>query len=124
MGRYSLFPFYRSDRHLLQRRFVLVSIGVSAALYACKFLYLHYSPDDAFLSILSLFPPSTTIRRYQRNLLSTTSSELGSIYCSILSFANTQDPDVQEILTSLIALRNKMKKSTALSANVGYEVCF
>ena len=74
-------------------------------------------------SIVSLLPPSTTIREYQRNLLSTTSSELGSVYCSILSFANTKrESEVQEILSSLIALRNKLKKSTALRANVGYEV--
>ena len=71
-----------------------------------------------------MLPPSTTIRKYQRNLLSTTSASLGSIYCSILSFANTKnEPEIQEIYSSLVALRGKLEKSTALRANVGYEVC-
>ena len=71
-----------------------------------------------------MLPPSTTIRKYQRNLLSTTSASLGSIYCSILSFANTKnEPEIQEIYSSLVALRSKLEKSTALRANVGYEVC-
>ncbi|KAF9446717.1 hypothetical protein P691DRAFT_776668 [Macrolepiota fuliginosa MF-IS2] len=86
------------------KRFVLVVIGVAAAF------------------IVSFLPPSTTIRRYQRRLLSTACNELGSIYCSIISFANTRnEPEVQEIITSLIAIRSKLKRSVVLRANVIYE---
>ncbi|KAF9521875.1 hypothetical protein CPB83DRAFT_840925 [Crepidotus variabilis] len=76
------------------RRFVLVTAGVTAAFY-------------------------------QRHLLSTTSCELGSIYCSILSFANSKhDGDKHEILASLIAVRNKLKRSTELRSKVQYEFSF
>ncbi|PPQ64930.1 hypothetical protein CVT26_015650 [Gymnopilus dilepis] len=86
------------------RRFVAVTCGVSAAFIA------------------SFFPPSTTIRRYQRHLLSTTSAELGTVYCSILSFANTKyEPEIQEILSTLLAVRNKIARLLSLRANVGYE---
>ncbi|KDR73331.1 hypothetical protein GALMADRAFT_228417 [Galerina marginata CBS 339.88] len=86
------------------KRFVLVTCGVVAAF------------------IVSLFPPSTTIRCYQRNLLATTSSEVGNIYCAILSFANTKHkPEIQEIISSLLAVRNKLAKATMLRTNVVYE---
>lgn len=75
-------------------------------------------------SIVSFLPPSTTIRRYQRRLLSTTCSELGTIYCAIVSYANThRESEVQEIITSLIAIRSKLKRSLVLRTNVIYEVC-
>ncbi|KAF8186290.1 hypothetical protein BJ912DRAFT_852397 [Pholiota molesta] len=86
------------------KRFVLVTVGVVAAFIA------------------SFLPPSTTIRRYQRNLLATTMAQMGAIYCDILSFANTkQEPEIQNIVSSLIALRNKLKKSATLNTNVIYE---
>ncbi|KAF4612524.1 hypothetical protein D9613_012759 [Agrocybe pediades] len=86
------------------RRFVLVTAGVVAAFIA------------------SLFPPTTTIRRYQRTLLATTSSEMGTIYCAILSFANTKhEPEVQEIISSLLAIRAKLARSATMNSNVGYE---
>ncbi|KAF9035517.1 hypothetical protein BJ165DRAFT_1533514 [Panaeolus papilionaceus] len=86
------------------RRFVFVSLGVFAAF------------------IFSYFPPATTIRRYQRQLLSTTTSEIGSIYCSILTFANTKhEPEVQEIIRSLIAVRAKLNRGGVMTVNVGYE---
>ncbi|KAG1841881.1 hypothetical protein C8R48DRAFT_781247 [Suillus tomentosus] len=44
---------------------------------------------DPDVSIFSHFPPSTTIRPYQRRTLAITSAELGSIYCSVLSYANS-----------------------------------
>ncbi|KAH7905721.1 hypothetical protein BJ138DRAFT_1130340 [Hygrophoropsis aurantiaca] len=86
------------------RRFVLVTIGVVAA------------------GIFSFFPPSTTIRSYQRRTLATTAAELGAIYCSVVSFANTQkDADVQLIVQSLLAIRSKLNRSVILKANVVYE---
>ncbi|KAL1753824.1 hypothetical protein FB107DRAFT_264038 [Schizophyllum commune] len=86
------------------RRFVLVTCGVFAAF------------------IFSFLPPSTTIRRLQRRTLATTCSEIGAIFCSIVSFANAPgDVDTQEILTSLIAIRSKLKRSITRSQNVTYE---
>ncbi|KAJ8489973.1 hypothetical protein ONZ45_g13364 [Pleurotus djamor] len=86
------------------RRFLLVTVGVSAA-----FLF-------------SFFPPSTTIRRYQRTTLSTTAAELGALYCAIISFANApKEEESQSIITSLIAVRSKLKRSIVLKANVIYE---
>lgn len=86
------------------RRFVLVAVGVATAF------------------IVSFLPPSTTIRRYQRRLLSTTCNELGSIYCAIISFANLRsEPEVQEIISSLTAIRSKLKRSVVLRTNVIYE---
>jgi len=76
-----------------------------------------------FDSIVSFLPPSTTIRRYQRRLLSTTCGELGSIYCAVVSYANThRESEVQEIITSLIAIRSKLRRSLVLRTNVIYEV--
>ncbi|KAF8642481.1 hypothetical protein AX16_009482 [Volvariella volvacea WC 439] len=87
------------------RRFVLVTVGVCSAF------------------VFSFLPPSTTIRSYQRHILATTSCEMGGLYCSVLSFANSsrRDEDIQEIITSLIAIRSKLKRSEALRTNVIYE---
>ncbi|KAL1742869.1 hypothetical protein HDZ31DRAFT_42289 [Schizophyllum fasciatum] len=86
------------------RRFVLVTCGVFAAF------------------IFSFLPPSTTIRRLQRRTLATTCFEIGAIFCSIVSFANAPgDVDTQEIVTSLIAIRSKLKRSITRSQNVTYE---
>ncbi|KAF7419671.1 hypothetical protein PC9H_002263 [Pleurotus ostreatus] len=73
-------------------------------------------------SLFSFFPPSTTIRSYQRTTLATTAAELGAIYCAIISFANApKDDENQSIITSLIAVRSKLKRSIVLKANVVYE---
>ncbi|KAG1736637.1 uncharacterized protein EDB91DRAFT_1141898 [Suillus paluster] len=86
------------------RRFVLVVVGVLAA------------------GIFSLFPPSTTIRSYQRRTLATTSAELGAIYCSVVSYANTHvEGDSTFIVQSLLAIRSKLKRSLVLKQNVIYE---
>ncbi|KAM6495323.1 Protein of unknown function (DUF2422) domain containing protein [Amanita muscaria] len=86
------------------KRFVLVVIGVTAA-YVASFL-----------------PPSTTIRHYHRKLVSTTCSELGSIYCHIISFANSRrQEEVPEIVTDLLAVRRKLRKAQAMRQNVRYE---
>lgn len=86
------------------RRFVLVTVGVLAA------------------GVFSLFPPSTTIRSYQRRTLATTSAELGSIYCSVVSYANSHvDGDNTTIVRSLLAIRSKLKRSLVLKENVIYE---
>jgi len=48
---------------------------------------------------------------------------MGTIYCAILSFANTKhEPEVQEIISSLLAIRNKLARSATMNSNVGYEV--
>jgi hypothetical protein len=94
------------------RRFVLVVCGVFAA-----FLF-------------ALLPPSTTLRRYQRASLATTAGELGTLYCSIISYASHTahgDPEPrrqqhsQEIVRTLIAVRAKLKRSVIIPANVIYE---
>ncbi|EIN13098.1 hypothetical protein PUNSTDRAFT_139763 [Punctularia strigosozonata HHB-11173 SS5] len=91
------------------RRFVLVTAGVTAAF------------------IFSFLPPSTTLRRYQRSSLATTATDLGCLYCSIISFAVThharpsKDNITQEIVRSLIAIRAKLKRSIALKDNIIYE---
>lgn len=75
------------------------------------------------LSVFSFLPPSTTLRRYQRNTLATTASEIGTVYCSIVSFANARNTeDTQEIIQSLIAIRMKLKRSVVLRTNIIYEV--
>ncbi|KAI6026427.1 hypothetical protein BKA83DRAFT_4243292 [Pisolithus microcarpus] len=86
------------------RRFVLVAIGVIAA------------------GVFSFFPPSTTIRKYQRRALATTVAELGSIYCSVISFASTRrEDDITFIVQSLLAIRSKLKRSRVSRTNVMYE---
>ncbi|KIJ63943.1 hypothetical protein HYDPIDRAFT_112430 [Hydnomerulius pinastri MD-312] len=86
------------------RRFVLVTVGVIAA------------------GIFSFLPPSTTIRSYQRTTLATTSAELGSIYCSVVSFANTRrEEDTTLIVQKLLAIRSKLKRSIVLKTNAIYE---
>lgn len=77
------------------------------------------------VSIFSFLPPSTTLRRYQRAMLSTTSAELGAVYCSIVSFANTRgrhEVDRGEIIQTLVAIRMKLKRSVVLKTNIIYEV--
>ncbi|KAF5319812.1 hypothetical protein D9611_012858 [Ephemerocybe angulata] len=86
------------------KRFVLVTIGVVAAFIA------------------SLLPPTMTLRRYQRSTLSTTCSELGTIYCATVSFATERRPtSVQEIISTLLATRSKLNRSATLSTNIVYE---
>jgi hypothetical protein len=80
-------------------------------------------PYLRFRSIFSFLPPSTTIRGYQRQSLSTTASEIGSVYCSIVSYATSPHmEDPQNVIQSLIAIRLKLKRSIVLRANVIYEV--
>lgn len=86
------------------KRFIPVVVGVVAAF------------------LVSLLPPATTIRRYHRTLLATTSSEIGVLYCSIISFAHGREVhDIPEIVQNLIAIRSKLKKALALKENVMYE---
>ncbi|KAJ3536349.1 hypothetical protein NMY22_g6068 [Coprinellus aureogranulatus] len=86
------------------RRFVLVTIGVVAAFIA------------------SLLPPTMTLRRYQRSILATTCTEIGAIYCSIVSFATEKkEASIQEIASTLLATRNKLKRASTLSTNIVYE---
>ncbi len=101
---------------------MLVTAGVTAALYVSS-LREAKSTNQVFPSLFSFLPPSTTIRRYQRTTLATTSSELGAIYCSIVSYASTRrDADSQQVITSLIAIRSKLNRSAVLKTNVIYEV--
>ncbi|KAH9947336.1 hypothetical protein B0H21DRAFT_338716 [Amylocystis lapponica] len=100
------FVFHWYGFALAWRRFVLVTGGVVAA-----FLF-------------SFLPPSTTLRRYQRTMLSTTAMELGTVYCSIVSFANTrrnEELDRGQIIQSLLAIRMKLKRSLVLKTNIIYE---
>ncbi|KAJ7172199.1 hypothetical protein C8R46DRAFT_893839 [Mycena filopes] len=86
------------------RRFLLVTTGVLAA------------------GIFSFLPPSTTIRRYERTTMATTASEMGTVYCDIISFANFRHQmDPQEIVTGLIAIRSKILRSITLKNNAIYE---
>ncbi|KAI9062294.1 hypothetical protein FKP32DRAFT_1677443 [Trametes sanguinea] len=99
-------PFKFMGWQLAWRRFVLVVCGVTAA-----FLF-------------SFLPPSTTLRKYQRKTMATTVSELGAVYCSIVSFANTrehQEVARGEIVQSLVAIRLKLKRSLVLKTNIIYE---
>jgi len=94
-------------------------------------------------SIMSFLPPTTTIRYYTRHLLATTSAQLGSIYCSLLSLSFSQPPESssavlhapnddvdrsglgregKEVARGLIAIRAKIRRSDATLANVAYEV--
>ncbi|OCH87285.1 hypothetical protein OBBRIDRAFT_814199 [Obba rivulosa] len=100
------FTFHYWGFDLAWRRFVLVTAGVTAAF------------------IFSFLPPSTTLRQYQRKTLATTAAELGTLYCSIVSFANTRgyhEVDKGEIIQSLVAIRMKLKRSLVLKTNVIYE---
>jgi len=86
------------------RRFLLVTTGVIAA------------------GIFSLLPPSTTIRHYERKAMAPTASEIGTMYCDIISFANLRHGmDPQEIVTGLIAIRSKILRSITLKSNAIYE---
>ena len=76
-------------------------------------------------SLASFLPPSNTLRAYQRRMMSTTVAELGAVYCSVVSFANTQhsyELDRGAIIQSLIAIRLKLKRSLVLRTNIVYEV--
>ncbi|KAJ6630533.1 hypothetical protein B0H10DRAFT_1981580 [Mycena sp. CBHHK59/15] len=89
------------------RRFILVTAGVVAA------------------GIFSFLPPSTTIRRYERTTMATTASEIGTMYCDIISYANSRrDEDTQAIVTGLIAIRSKILRSITLKTNAIYEFSF
>lgn len=58
-------------------------------------------------------------------MMSTTVAELGAVYCSVVSFANTQhsyELDRGAIIQSLIAIRLKLKRSLVLRTNIVYEV--
>lgn len=99
------FVSYNNQQH----RFVLVVSGVTAA-----FLF-------------SFLPPSKTIRSYQRATLSTTSCQIGSIYCCIITFANCRHQEARDSASlnrSLLAIRGKLKRSIIAATNVGYEVRF
>ncbi|THH28781.1 hypothetical protein EUX98_g5402 [Antrodiella citrinella] len=91
---------------LAWRRFILVTAGVVAAF------------------IFSFLPPSTTLRGYQRRMMSTTVAEIGSSYCAIVSYANTKDHKQGErvqILQTLLAIRLKLKRSHVMKTNIVYE---
>ena len=79
--------------------------------------------DD--FSLTSFLPPSTTLRGYHRRTMSTTVTELGAVYCSIVSFANrpnSYEIDKGAIVQSLLAIRLKLRRSQVLRTNIVYEV--
>ena len=58
-------------------------------------------------------------------MMATTVAEIGAVYCSVLSFANTRSSYEMEkgtIVQSLIAIRLKLKRSLVLRTNIVYEV--
>ena len=58
-------------------------------------------------------------------MMATTVAEIGSVYCSVVSFANTRgsyEMDRGAVLQSLIAIRLKLKRSLILRTNIVYEV--
>jgi len=86
------------------RRFTLVIIGVTSA-----FLF-------------SFLPPTSTLRRHQRTTYARTAMELGSLCCSLVSYANSSThDDTHDIVKNLQALRHKLSSSLAVQANIGYE---
>ncbi|KAF8311865.1 hypothetical protein DL93DRAFT_2115513 [Clavulina sp. PMI_390] len=86
------------------RRFVGVVIGVTAAF------------------IFSFLPPTVAVRRYQRVGQSTVMIELGTIMCSVISNASSQQRERQPALVKdLIAIRSKIRKLKAQSSNASYE---
>ncbi|KAI9457690.1 hypothetical protein HD554DRAFT_2141755 [Boletus coccyginus] len=101
------FPSASSPGHGINvawKRFVLVIVGVVAA------------------AILSFLPPSTTICLYQRKTLATTSAEIGSIYCSVISFANTKrEGETAIIVQHILAILSKLKRSIVLKEHAVYE---
>lgn len=89
----------------------------------CPVIVVHLILTLLQNSLASFLPPSTTIRKYHRKLLSTTSALLGTVYCAILSFACTkEEPEIQEIISSLLALRAKLIRSVMIRTNIDYEV--
>ena len=57
--------------------------------------------------------------------MSTTVTELGAVYCSVVSFANkpnSYEIDRGAIVQSLLAIRLKLKRSLVLRTNIIYEV--
>ncbi|PAV21583.1 hypothetical protein PNOK_0154000 [Pyrrhoderma noxium] len=86
------------------KRFLLVTIGVTAAF------------------IISFLPPSTTLRRYLRTTYATTAQQLGGAYCDVVSLSTVPEgPEGIAIIKELMAIRMKLRRSTALMANVPYE---
>lgn len=85
---------------------------------------MNTSTDLPSCSLASFLPPSNTLRGYQRRMMSTTVTEMGAVYCSVVSFANTQHSDELDrgtIIQSLIAIRLKLKRSLVLRTNIVYE---
>lgn len=78
---------------------------------------------DKISSLFSYLPPSTTLRRYIRMTHSTTVAEIGQLYCDIISYAHANShTEIDDIPKKLIAIRLKLKRTTAMKANVVYEV--
>lgn len=86
------------------KRFLMVTIGVTVAF------------------IFSILPPSTTLRRYLRRTYATTASQIGQLYCDILSMATVRDAvRTEKIVKNLIAVRMKLGRTRALRRNVAFE---
>ncbi|KAG6811615.1 hypothetical protein H0H92_006630 [Tricholoma furcatifolium] len=93
------------------------------ALFARVFATFLGGVGGMIMCVMSFLPPTTTIRRYQRNVMATTSGEIGAIYCAIVSFANSKNTeDIDEITLSLGAIRSKLLRSKVLRANAAYEL--
>ncbi|KAF8585510.1 hypothetical protein K439DRAFT_1409815 [Ramaria rubella] len=87
------------------RRFLLIAIGVTSS------------------AIFSFLPPATTIRRYHRTALATATSEIGLMYCAIMSYAHTRKEDeFKDIIKNSVALRAKLRRLHDHTTYVQYEV--
>jgi hypothetical protein len=104
------------------------SLSVLSQLCTCSRLHQILAYSLNVCSLASLLPPNMTLRLYQRHILSTTASEIGTIYCAIVSYAAENDQDkkasnVQPVVSSLVATRSRLNRSELLWTNIIYEVC-
>ena len=101
----------------------MVAIGVTVALWAYSFILDLLKRDlkihTMVSSFFSLLPPSTTLRRYIRTTYATTTSQIGQLYCDILSLATVRDNvKTEEIVQNLVAVRMKLNRTRLLRRNV------
>jgi len=72
--------------------------------------------------LFSFLPPSYTLRHHQRITYSRTAICLGSLCCSLVSYANSQrHEDTHDIVKNLLALRHKLASSVVIQQNIDYE---
>ncbi|KDN53019.1 hypothetical protein K437DRAFT_219732 [Tilletiaria anomala UBC 951] len=89
---------------VMWRRLVGVIIGVTIA------------------AIVSLLPPTSTLRQHQRMSHARTIAEIANLHCQAISYAAWQEEGKPTGMTkALIALRGKLRRLNVASANITYE---